>query len=53
MKESLGDSKRILTVDDERDVLTAPEKEIQGVFPNSQLDVAAFYESVVDMKEWL
>jgi hypothetical protein len=40
-------------VDDERDVLTAPEEEIHGVFPNSQLDVAAFYESVVDMKEWL
>jgi len=28
--------------------LTAPEEEIQGVFLNSQLDVAAFYEPVVD-----
>ena len=38
---------------DEGGVLTAPEKEIQGVFPNSQLDLAAFYEPLVDMKEWL
>jgi hypothetical protein len=38
-------------VDDEADVLTATEEESQAVFPSGQLDLAAFYEPAVDMKE--
>ena len=52
MQESPINGKRIPAVDDERDALAASEEESQG-FPDLQFDEASFYETVVDMKEWL
>ena len=53
MKESLLNSKRILAVDDEPDVLELIKEEILGAAPNCVLDTATTYEGALElMASW-
>jgi CheY-like chemotaxis protein len=47
MKESILKGKRILTVDDEPDVLSTLEEEILGACPDCRFDKASQYEQAV------
>jgi CheY-like chemotaxis protein len=49
MTESILSGKRILTVDDEPDVLTILEEEIRGACPNCQFDKATSYETAANL----
>lgn len=49
MTESILSGKKILTVDDEPDVLTILEEEIRGACPNCQLDKATSYETAANL----
>jgi CheY-like chemotaxis protein len=48
MPDSILNGKSILAVDDEPDVLTVLEEEIQEVYPNSRFDKAKTYEEAVE-----
>jgi CheY-like chemotaxis protein len=47
MKESILNGKRILAVDDEPDVLTVLEEEIEEACPNCKMDKATSYEEAM------
>lgn len=49
MTESILSGKKILTVDDEPDVLTILEEEIRGACPNCQFDKATSYETAANL----
>ncbi len=51
MKSSVLDGKRILTVDDEPDVLSVLEEEIMGSCPNCKMGKATTYEDAVKKLE--
>ena len=48
MKSSILDGKKILTVDDESDVLDVLEEEIMGACPNCKIDKATTYEAALE-----
>jgi len=49
VKSTLLKEKKILVVDDERDVLTVLEEEIMGACPDCKIDKATTYEKAVDL----
>ncbi len=51
MKSSILDGKKILTVDDESDVLDVLEEEIMGACPNCKIDKATTYEAALKKLE--
>jgi CheY-like chemotaxis protein len=51
MKSSILDGKKILTVDDEPDVLNVLEEEIMGVCRNCKIDKATTYEAALKKLE--
>lgn len=56
MKESILTGRSILGVEVEPDilkVLEVPKEDVPDACPNFQFDGANFYETAVDMKEWM
>jgi CheY-like chemotaxis protein len=51
MSQSILNGKKILTVDDEPDVLAVLEEEVMDACPNCSLDKATTYESAVKLLE--
>jgi DNA-binding NtrC family response regulator len=49
MRESILDNKKILIVDDERDMLTTLEQEINDACKNCRIDKAADYETSAEL----
>jgi CheY-like chemotaxis protein len=53
MTDSILNGKRVLAVDDERDVLSVLQEEIKDAAPNCQFDKATTYEEAVEkMASW-